>query len=1038
MGGETNDVQRASIAAIDESGRVSPLARCVEPGAALTGLVGEWIRETKRDAPLAPVTVVVPSNLVGLSLRRALGRRGLANVSFLTPFRLAGLLAADRLGSAIPITNPVLLAAVRSVLATDPMMFGDAAGHHATHHAVARMFADLSSLTTEQRAAVAETGASGRRAIVLHDRIRRRLGDTFVEADLVDAALASTDLPTDTAGFGPMLWIEPGPVTGPAGRLHHALVAAGIATPLRLLTGDRALDPRGETTTLPTASTVVSVTDADEEARWVTRHLLRLAEDGVALHRTAVFYPTPDPYLALLAAHLTAAGVPFHGPSRHRLADSLTARVLLGALALPDQRWRRDAVMAVVAAGPLRHGDERVQPSAWEDVSRRAGVVNGLLGWQHRLTGFADAEDRAADAGERNATGRRRDATSARALAGFVEHLAQLVDAVRGAATWAERSAEAITMLDQLLGASHRHSAWPEPEQDAFDRVVDALTRLAMLDTIEANPSTTTFLAALRAELDTPAARLGRFGEGVRLGSLSSATGADIEHVIVVGAVEGLLPLGRSESSLLPDAALDACPDSGLGSADRRTAQRRDYLHALASAPPEGRTVLVPRGDLRGGRGTTISRWALESVAALKGEPVVATEWEELAPSGRIDGIAYVSSHERGVLDATTHATTVDRDLVALAASDRPAAHPVAAALPGVARGLAAQVARRSSSFTEWDGNLEGEAIPSTTNAPISPSRLEAWSACGYRYFLANILNLRDRDDPERIVEVSPLDRGSAIHEILERFYLEVIEAGAPAPGTAWTDDQRARLAEIGGEVFDDLERRGRVGRALPWRQMRSELLVTLDEFLTAEEAMRHGFGATPIEMELKFGFDEGRDVGVELPDGRTIKFRGFIDRVDRTSSGELVVADYKTGKGNKFKPLESDDADPTLAGQTLQLGVYAEAAMALLGGDVAESRYWMVDTGANYVARGYSWTDERRARFIEVVDAIVTGIESGVFPAIAGEADTWRGGNQNCTYCDFDRICDRDRGEYQIVKSGDPRLAVRAVLHGDDDEGAV
>ena len=75
----------------------------------------------QRDDRLAPVTVVVPSNYVGIAARRALGRsRGVAAVTFLTTYRLAELLGAGRL-AATGRRPPVVAArqpgrAVRSAL----------------------------------------------------------------------------------------------------------------------------------------------------------------------------------------------------------------------------------------------------------------------------------------------------------------------------------------------------------------------------------------------------------------------------------------------------------------------------------------------------------------------------------------------------------------------------------------------------------------------------------------------------------------------------------------------------------------------------------------------------------------------------------------------------------------------------------------------------------------------------------------------------------------------------------------------------------
>ena len=102
-----------------------------------------------------------------------------------------------------------------------------------------------------------------------------------------------------------------------------------------------------------TADRIVNVTDADEEVRAVVRAIVALAADGVPLDRIGVFYPQPRPYVRIIEQHVLAAGLPANGPSIDRLADSVAGRVLRAALVLPDERWRRDRVMALVADAPL-------------------------------------------------------------------------------------------------------------------------------------------------------------------------------------------------------------------------------------------------------------------------------------------------------------------------------------------------------------------------------------------------------------------------------------------------------------------------------------------------------------------------------------------------------------------------------------------------------------------------------------------------------------------------------------------------------------
>ena len=77
-------------------------AHIVGYGRPATAALAQSIADAQASGPLEPVTVIVSSNFVGLSVRRLLGggvlandaaaHRGLANVSFVTPFRLVELI----------------------------------------------------------------------------------------------------------------------------------------------------------------------------------------------------------------------------------------------------------------------------------------------------------------------------------------------------------------------------------------------------------------------------------------------------------------------------------------------------------------------------------------------------------------------------------------------------------------------------------------------------------------------------------------------------------------------------------------------------------------------------------------------------------------------------------------------------------------------------------------------------------------------------------------------------------------------------------
>src|SRR5688572_20918506 len=170
------------------------------------------VAEAKAGEPLAPVTVVVPSNHVGVATRRLLSAGslgpvagtgvGLAAVSFLTPYRLAELLAASTLAGQgkRPVSTPVLAAAVRAELAADPGLFGPVAEHPATESALVATYRELRDLSPAALDALAGSSDRAAEVVRIHRATRARLAAGWSdEEDLLAAATALAGSPAAVA-----------------------------------------------------------------------------------------------------------------------------------------------------------------------------------------------------------------------------------------------------------------------------------------------------------------------------------------------------------------------------------------------------------------------------------------------------------------------------------------------------------------------------------------------------------------------------------------------------------------------------------------------------------------------------------------------------------------------------------------------------------------------------------------------------------------------------------------------------------------------
>ncbi len=1034
----------------------------VQYGRPATDALAALISAGQAGDPLAPVTVIVPSNGAGLAARRVVSAaRGLANVAFLTPYALAERLGGPRAAAAggLRLTEAMVTAAIRQELQAEAGPFAPVATHAGTERALARRYVELSRARPETLERLTLDGSERARALVeLLGRVRVRL-DGFVDenglARHAHAAVEASDPSVARLGTVVLHLVQPmapafrdlvarvvqvRPTTGVVGLTGDDDADAGVRTECERIGVKLARASRGTEDTdagdvavspLPTGTEIITASDVDEEVRAVIRRVLQLAEAGIAMDRMAILSPPVEPYARVVDSQLRAAGIAHNGPAVRQLVDTMAGRMLDRVLRLVGADFARHELVALFASTPVRTPDGAAVPiERWDRISRRAGVVEGD-GWADRLEGYAAdltarADDRAG-AGIGGEMGLRREATAARALAAFVVDLARRLERLERADGWSSRAREARTAVIDLLGGPEVTATWPEGELDAFAAVLAVLDRSARLDAVEPNPTFATFAGTVANELGTPVGRIGRYGDGVLCGSIGSGVGLDLDAVFVIGLAEGIIPSARREDALLADADRALAVEAELGTREQaRADQRRSYLAALA-AGAQHRVVTYARGDLRSARERLASRYLLETASALAGARIYASDFHEL---GAATGVDVVASFASAITRVDAAAAVADRDLGTVAAyveaggdvNDHPLVLGTACAV-----GVDAIRGRLSGEFTRWDGNVNGVAgqvrSPATGDV-VSATRLETWSTCPFRYFLTHVLAVPVEDKPERLLELSPLDRGTLVHAVLERFMDE--ELARPEPdrvpqGQAWPRTAVVRMREIVAELAADTEAKGLTGKAVLWSLHREEIESDVVQFLIADSEIREKEGAVPESVEFPFGFDGAAPVEITVPSGSVVKFRGRADRIDRRPDGTRVVLDYKTG-ARKAVP-EGCENDPVWAGARLQLPLYAEAARQRLGVDAVESAYWYISERGGFTRDAVVLDDATGERFRTVVGQIVDGIDRGVFPGVPGEADWMHGTGTNCAYCDFDDLCPAQRGAAYDAKELAPEL---------------
>ncbi len=968
----------------------------------------------RRADPLAPALVVCSGPLVAVGTRRALGAKlgGIAGVDFVTTERLIEELSSEHLAThgQHPATPLELQAAVRAELAERPGGFGAVASHRTTEERLLRLDRELVGLPRPVLGELRRTsGLAGDALRVLGAAAERlgsgRPGAPCAGSEVVGIALeALRQLPTGARGR--VVVFLPDPVLPAEGRLLESLARREDCTVLLGLTGNTDIDRRhlGRIAGwgLPALNApaqlepcqgvrVLEVADPEDEVRSAVRELTAHAAAGTPLSRLALLYTAVDPYASIIQEHLEAAELPFSATGHRPLARSLAGRTMLRLLGLVESGMERAAVITLVGSAPLRLPDGRPVPAShWDRLSRQAGVVDDD-DWAPRLGRLADHLDDPID----------RDA--AISLAHFVADLATRLQPDPLPHSWQAWADWGNGLLRSLLV---RGTEWPEVEHVGFERVEALLDRLGALDSFTGSdtagsvPSFASFAATLRAEFDAAVLPGRPAGRGLVVAPLGSVAGLSFDRVAVVGMVEGAFPRSGREDSLLPDqvrARADGLllPRSELPQLDVRAAA------AVAEAATHRALFTTPRGTLRSRRNGAWPRLL---------DPLVVER-------------SSIASHHQGLVIHGRPASLGDlglRSLVAhVDAGDPVDTHPLAMGTGPLAAGLRRERERAKPFLNAFTGRL-AEGMVNPTERVLSPTALESYAACPRRYLFERVLRLAEDERPERVAEITPRDRGTLMHRILERFIGGGVEGGKlPAPGEPWgAEDVTRMLAMLDDSVSEAAElgvTGGRVQTEILRRDLRNELFA----FIETDDQLRSERRSRPHEVELAFGFEPEPPAVVRLADGRELRLRGVIDRVDLTDDDGLLVIDYKGGSDRPFAKMNED---PLAGGRRLQLPLYARiVADRLERSGPRTALYWLTKSNT---LKPIELDDVLDAELEQHVGAALDGISGGLFPGVPGGTLGWpRLTFENCRYCDFDRICPTDRQREWDAVGHDPQL---------------
>lgn len=285
----------------------------------------------------------------------------------------------------------------------------------------------------------------------------------------------------------------------------------------------------------------------------------------------------------------------------------------------------------------------------------------------------------------------------------------------------------------------------------------------------------------------------------------------------------------------------------------------------------------------------------------------------------------------------------------------------------------------------------------------FSPTSIGTYVRCPLQYYFKYIEGISDKSIDEEI-QVNII--GSIIHKVLENFYKKF--------------DHKIITSEIFESIYDKhfnqcykdaLEENG-FHSGLPETgfnylsktvidNMLSNFFREEKKFIKKEESKGSSLDFSVIDLEKELS----QSIDIQ---GKTIKLKGFADRIDRFN-GKIRIIDYKTGKVNKtdVKVGANQTELKLMSEKSIQLLVYkylylkenqlnsVDIEPGIIGFQKLSNGIFSLDTSNN---------DEFKDDFMKTCESYFVRFFEEVFNTKIPFSQTDK--IQNCHFCDFRNIC--------------------------------
>ncbi len=773
--------------------------------------------------------------------------------------------------------------------------------------------------------------------------------------------------------------------------------------------------------------TLVKARNREDEVDLICKTIKRLTLTSPQrdLSRVCIATYQPQLYTDILRERCESYGIPVNITDRFSLSRSPVVTSLLSLLRIAIHGFRRQDVLEAFASPYFDFRSMDLESDLLAVVSSKLKIMGGYVAWLGRIDKRIDQVEHAfhSTAADETAILQRETGELKKARAA-IESMHDLLHEVGRDGTPQEFQERFSRLLDRLQVDACLVTVGSSISQDHVERDVRAYARLLEIvkDEVE--------LLELRDDAQIPRSLKfyvdhltiaisqerynvrERVGLGVLVTSIEETRGLPVDVMIVAGLVDGEFP-----SVYQPELFFSV--ERQKQREQHHVWENRYLFYQAITNWSEHLYLTYPAQE--GGLDLVRSNF-VDSL--LKIADVEQWSHTENLPFGD------VLYSEEDVLRYYGENVCADRSL----RNKFPEA--LAPKLESIERAIAVEESRAETHvLPQYEGLLFSDLSDSAkarlaqlTQRTFSVSQLETYGKCPYRFFAQRLLRLGAVEDLRE--DLTPIEKGSVLHEALFEFYTSRRDLGLPSLALCSDTEYEQAIREL---IRITEEKLSQIDIPDAFWEVEKEMILgdpgsgrgLLRDFLETERSRKTQ--VEPRYFEVSFGragshSKADRLLSTDEPVlAGNVKLRGKVDRVE-VSPGVFTVVDYKTGK-------DVAKIDDIRQGISLQLPLYLHVIEQLLERTLHSTFY--PAAGSYYLLRhpvkmqlgfgnveynGTAFEASRRspqllqsdeemkafiAEAIERVAVYVDNISHGKFPLTTPDKV-----EKVCTYCEYKTIC--------------------------------